>query len=156
MIIRRYRDADLERLKELTVEGFRNVSVDYHIERLFGPIAGKDWKWRKARHIDQDVAANPDGVFVAEEDGRVVGYITTRVDRDAKIGWIPNLAVDEAYRQQGLGRRLMQTAIDYLRDEGMLVAKIETLATNEVGGRFYPAVGFQEVVRQIHYAMPLK
>jgi hypothetical protein len=37
----------------------------------------------------------------------------------------------------------------------MTVAKIETLEQNPIGRRLYPALGFREVARQIHYAMPL-
>ena len=37
----------------------------------------------------------------------------------------------------------------------MTVAKIETLEQNVIGRHLYPAIGFVEVARQIHYAMPL-
>ena len=37
----------------------------------------------------------------------------------------------------------------------MTVAKIETLEQNPIGRHLYPSVGFIEVARQIHYAMPL-
>jgi hypothetical protein len=37
----------------------------------------------------------------------------------------------------------------------MKLAKIETLMQNDIGSSFYPSVGFEEVARQIHYAMPL-
>jgi hypothetical protein len=37
----------------------------------------------------------------------------------------------------------------------MQVAKIETLEQNPVGQALYPDLGFQEVARQIHYAMRL-
>jgi ribosomal protein S18 acetylase RimI-like enzyme len=142
-------------LKEITAVCFDGVSIDQNIEKRFGPIGGRTWQWRKVRHIDADVEANPDGVFVAEEDGRAVGYITTRIDRGSKIGWIPNMAVLPAYQGHGIGKALMQKALDYFREEGMAFAKIETLDQNPVGTHFYPKVGFVEVARQIHYVMPL-
>ena len=49
----------------------------------------------------------------------------------------------------------MDHAITFLRGEGMEAVRIETLEQNPVGARFYPDVGFQEVARQIHYAMRL-
>ena len=91
------------------------------------------------------------GVFVWEEDSRVVGYITTRTDADSKIGWIPNIAVLPEYQAKGIGRRLLDAGLEFLRREGMECAKIETLSQNQVGSRFYPSVGFEEVARQIHY-----
>ena len=76
------------------MEGFEGVSVDHATERVLeGEFAGHDWRWRKARHVDEDVAIFAEGVFVAEANGAVAGYISTRIDRDAGKGRIPNLAV---------------------------------------------------------------
>ncbi|MCX5672775.1 MAG: GNAT family N-acetyltransferase [Planctomycetota bacterium] len=154
-MIRRFRPSDLERVKEITLLGFEGVSIDHGMEKRFGVIAGKDWKWRKARSLDDDVEANSDGVFVYEADGAVVGYITTRLDAESAIGWIPNIAIDPGHQGRGIGRALMQAALDYLRASGMRYAKIETLEQNQKGQAFYPSVGFQEVARQIHYLMRL-
>jgi ribosomal protein S18 acetylase RimI-like enzyme len=150
--IRPYHPADLAALKQLTVEAFEGVSLEHNVEEALGELHGHDWRWRKARHVDEDVAANPQGVFVAEADGRVVGYISTRIDREAGKGRIPNLVVSAAFRGQGLGRRLIELALEYFREQGLAYAVIETMAQNEVGRHLYPACGFQEVARQIHFA----
>ena len=155
MEIRRYRPSDLETLKTITAICFDGVSIDQNIERLYGIIRGKDWRWRKVRHIDDDAAANPDGIFVAEVDGQIVGYVTTRVDKAAAIGGIPNFAVLPEFQQQGIGRRLLEEAVSYLAAAGLSYARIETLDQNDVGAHFYPDFGFQEVARQIHYIMPI-
>ena len=135
-MIRKFRGSDLDALKEITAVCFDGVSIDHNIEKMFGQIDGKNWQWRKVRHIDVDVAANTDGIFVAEEDGEVIGYITARVDHEGKIGWIPNISVRPEHQKRGLGRRLLQRALDYFRAEGMQIARIETLVQNEVGQRF--------------------
>ena len=117
--IRPFRSHDLDAIKQLTVDSFGGVALDQSVEQVFGILHGHDWRWRKARHIDEDVAVNADGIFVAEAEGRVVGYITTRLDREAGKGRIPNLAVAADIRGQGVGRRLIEHALDYLRREGM-------------------------------------
>ena len=155
MIIRRYEETDRESVKAITTICFEGVSIDYGIEVKYGPIDGKDWRWRKVRHIDDDITANAEGIFVAVENSEVIGYVTSRVDHDSKIGWIPNLAVLPAYQQCGLGKALIETALTYMAEAGMLYARIETLAHNTVGQHFYPSIGFEEVARQIHYIMPL-
>ena len=154
-MVRKYRREDLERIKEITVICFEGVSIDHGIEKAFGQFAETDWKARKAAHMDDDAAANPDGIFVWEEDGEVIGYITTRLFRDALIGQIPNISVLPGHQGKGIGKALMKSAFDYFEDSGMKVAKIETLAQNEIGQNFYPSAGFKEITRQIHYAMPL-
>lgn len=153
--LRPYRDGDLPAIQRITVDSFEGVSIDRNIEQRFGGVAGKDWKARKARDVATDVEANAPGVFVAEQDGRVVGYITVRLDRFSGIGRIPNLAVDPEARGSGIGSALIQHAIDYMRAEGMAMGKIETLVQNERGQALYPRFGFQEIARQIHFVMPL-
>ncbi len=155
MKIRRYRPSDLETLKTITAICFDGVCIDQNIEQLYGLIHGKDWRWRKKRHIDADAAINAAGIFVAEEDGQIVGYISTRIDPATKVGGIPNFAVLPAYQQRGIGSRLLEEAVAYLAAEGMRYARIETLAQNDVGAHFYPQFGFQEVARQVHYVMPV-
>ncbi|MDP6596354.1 MAG: GNAT family N-acetyltransferase [Candidatus Poribacteria bacterium] len=154
-MIRRYCPTDLETLRQITVICFEHVSIDKNIEDHFGIVGGVDWKTRKALHIDMDAEANPNGIFVAEIEDKVVGYITTRIDIITKIGQIPNLAVLPDFQQKGLGQQLIQVALDYFKTEGMAIAKIETLAQNPVGTIFYPKMGFVEVARQIHYVQSL-
>lgn len=155
MNIRPYRPADLEILKEITAICFQGVCIDQNIEDHYGLINGRDWRWRKKRHIDADVAAHAAGILVAEEEGQVVGYISTRVDPHTKIGGIPNYAVLPAYQKQGIGRQLLEAAVADLAAAGMEYVRIETLAQNQVGTHFYPQFGFQEVARQVHYIMPV-
>jgi ribosomal protein S18 acetylase RimI-like enzyme len=150
MHIRPYQPADLPTLKAITVEAFTGVSIDEGMEKVYGLINGHDWKWRKARHLDDDAARDPLGIFVAEDEGKPVGYITTWIDREAGIGHIPNLAIDAGCRGKGLGRQLIEHAMAHFRRAGLPYAKIETLAQNAVGNHLYRDLGFQEVARQVH------
>jgi len=154
-MVRKYQPEDLQSIKDITVICFEGVSIDHNIEKAFGQFAKTDWKARKAAHMDDDAEVNADGIFVWEEAGEVIGYITTRLFRDALIGQIPNISVLPGHQGKGIGKALMKAAFDYFEQEGMKVAKIETLDQNDIGQNFYPSTGFKEVARQIHYAMPL-
>ena len=154
--IRVYRDTDLPRLQEITIDTFGPVSIDGSIERLLGKFGHSDWRRRKTAAIAEDCRMQPDGVFVAEDSsGNIVGYITTRLDSTSRTGWIPNLAVDPAQQGKGIGRALIEFALDFFRERGMEIARIETLEQNDIGQKLYPSAGFVEVARQIHYAMRL-
>ncbi len=155
--IRPYREADRAAVRELTVSGFEGVSIDHNIDSRLGPIAGRDWRWRKSRDIDRDIDLPGAELAVAEDEetGAVVGYVTMHGDAETRIGWIHNLAVAAGVRGVGLGRRLLEHALAHFRAAGMTVAKIETLEQNPIGRHLYPSVGFIEVARQVHYAMPL-
>ena len=154
--IRVYRPADLPRLQQITADTFGPVSIDRNMEQHLGAFGEGGWKGRKVAAIAEDCRLQPNGVFVAEElDGTVVGYVTTRLNAVSRLGWVPNLAVDPAHQGKGLGRTLLEHAIEFFRENGMEVAKIETLEQNPVGQNLYPSLGFVEVARQIHYAMRL-
>ncbi len=155
MNIRLYQSNDLDELKRITIEGFEGIAMDQSVEDALGILKGHDWRWRKARHVDEDVVANPKGVFVADELGKVLGYISTRVDHESGKGRIPNLAVDRTVRGRGIGRLLIEHALDYFRREGMAFAMIETMENNLVGQHLYPSCGFVETCRQIHFATKL-
>jgi ribosomal protein S18 acetylase RimI-like enzyme len=153
--IRPYRPGDLQAIKTLTVAAFDGVTLEQNVEQALGVLNGHDWQWRKARHVDEDVRANSAGIFVAELDGLVVGYISTAIDREAGKGRIPNLAVAAKLRGQGLGRMLIEHALQYFREQGLVYAMIETMAQNVIGHHLYTSCGFTEVARQVHFARKL-
>ncbi len=153
--IRPYQPSDLNALRAITVASFGGVALEQLLEQKLGRWDERGWKARKADHIDDDCAANPGGVFIAERSGHLLGYITTRVDRHNARGRIPNMAVTEEARGLGLGRRLIRHALDYFRSQGLKIAQIETMASNEIGQHLYPSCGFEEMGRQVHYAMKL-
>ena len=155
MTIRRYNEPDREALKQISAVCFEGVSIDHNIEQLCGPIAGKDWAWRKTLQIEDDIDNYPDGIFVAEVDGAVVGFITTRVDPRKAIGSIPDLAVLPDHRRHGLAKALIDTAVAHLRREGMAYVRIDTAEQNAICREFYPKRGFKEVAKVIHYIMDI-
>src|SRR5262245_23082110 len=119
MQIRAYRPGDLEELKRITVEAFEGIALDQRVEECLGILHNHDWRWRKARHIEEDIEANAPGVFVAEENEKIHGYITTRLEREAGKGRIPNLAVIPEARGKGVGRQLIEHGLKYFREQGM-------------------------------------
>lgn len=150
-MIRTYRESDREAMKRITAEVFADAAIDRYLESRHGVINGHDWRWRKLRHIDDDIRINAAGVFVFEDGGEVVGYVTATIDRESGIGRLANMAVTARAQGKGIGRRLLERAIEYLKSEGMAVAKIETLVGNATGEHLYPSLGFEEVARQIHF-----
>jgi ribosomal protein S18 acetylase RimI-like enzyme len=157
IVFRAFQETDRAELRALTVEAFDGVCIDQNIDQVLGPIAGRDWRWRKGRHVDDDIDIPGGEIAVAEdnETGQTLGYVTMKSDAETRIGWIHNLAVVAGLRGKGLGRKLLEHALERFRAGGMTVAKIETLEQNPVGRHLYPSLGFCEVARQIHYAMRL-
>lgn len=154
-VIRPFQLAELPRLKEITIEAFEGVSIDQAIEHEFGVINGRDWGWRKARHLDADLTREGIEIWVAEVDREIAGFVTCWLDAATGIGNVSNLALTAKFRGRGLGRRLVLHAVDRLRAAGMSHAKIDTVVQNEIGIGLYTDLGFREVARQVHFIKKL-
>ena len=155
VVIRPMTAADLDRVKAITIEGFELVGVEGAIDRRWPGRLPAPWWERKWRAMQPEVAAHPERCFVAELDGDVMGYVTTTVSAEHLVGRIPDLAVDARVRGLGIGRRLLEHAIAFFRTQGLKLARIETMAHNEVGRHLYPSLGFQELGQQVHFVLPL-
>jgi ribosomal protein S18 acetylase RimI-like enzyme len=157
MIIRPFQPADLPTIRQIAVEAFDGVSIDHGIEKVFGPIKGRNWQWRKGRHIDEDARRAPEGIFVAvdEQTGTILGFVSSWRDDEAGIGFIPNISIAAEHRGKGIGRALLEHVLEDFRRHGLSHARIETLSQNEVGYGLYTSLGFREVARQVHFAMDL-
>jgi len=144
--MRRATVADLERVLE--------------IERLSFPAP-----WPRdylAQHLGDD------GFVVIEHESRVVGYTVigvkipsflARLERRTRalltgqepqepplVGHILNIAVDPAYRGRGLGKRLLEYALDYCRRLGAERVELEVRTGNDPAIALYRKYGF--VIRE--------
>jgi ribosomal-protein-alanine N-acetyltransferase len=144
--MRRATVADLERVLE--------------IERLSFPAP-----WPRdylAQHLGDD------GFVVIEHESRVVGYTVigvkipsflARLERRTRalltgqepqepppVGHILNIAVDPAYRRKGLGKRLLEYALDYCRQLGAERVELEVRTGNSAAIALYQKYGF--VIRE--------
>lgn len=147
---------DLPAVEALVLAVFQAASIDNQIQARFG---GAPWERVKGavvrRQAEAGLQSGDNGCFVAVSGQRIVGYISTAVNHEASRGCICDLAVAADSQGQGLGAKLIQHALKFFRRMKLHQVKIETLETNLAGQHLYPKLGFVEVARQIHYAMPL-
>ena len=153
--IRNYRRTDCEAVLRVAEESFGGLCLDYNIEKQFGLIANTTWQERRREGIEHDLQRNGAHAFVAEGDGQVVGFVCTRILPEQASGHIANLAVAKDFQSRGIGKMLIQRALDHFRECGMRYARIETLEQNPKGQKLYPSFGFKEIGRQIYYLREL-
>jgi GNAT superfamily N-acetyltransferase len=84
------------------------------------------------------LSASPEGCFVAEREGRVVGTSTSIV-YEGRFAWIGMVIVDSQYRGQGIGTALLERAIRYLDSRTVPCMKLD--ATPQ-GKPLYEKLGF--------------
>jgi GNAT superfamily N-acetyltransferase len=84
------------------------------------------------------LSANPEGCFKAENEGRLVGTVTTIIYED-HFGWIGMVLVEPRFRGRGIGRSLLEEAIEYLDLRNIPCIKLD--ATPQ-GKPLYEKLGF--------------
>lgn len=87
----------------------------------------------------------PDWVKVAEDDGKLIGYIWFKMIESTVgvFGRMEHLFVDETYRSRGVGRMLMESAEEYFRRQGVKKVKLTVTKSNESAISLYRNMGYE-------------
>jgi len=90
--------------------------------------------------IDKYLKRNPSTSFVATCDEKVVGVILC--GRDGRRGIIQHACVSPDYRRLGIGNRLVELALEALKNEEINKVLLVAFKKNEGGNAFWEAQGF--------------
>jgi ribosomal-protein-alanine N-acetyltransferase len=100
----------------------------------------------------------PETFIVAEEDGKIVGYIMCRIEVGLaslslggliRKGHVVSIAVLPQGRRKGVAQQLMTKAMEGMRYYKAKLCYLEVRVTNEPGVALHKKLGF-EVSRTIH------
>ena len=100
----------------------------------------------------------PETFVVAEEDGKIVGYIMCRIEMGlsnfglsgmSKKGHVVSVAVLPEHRRKGVGKALVLRALDGMRGYGAKQCYLEVRVTNQEAISLYKKLDF-DVARTIH------
>lgn len=93
------------------------------IARIYGEITKKPVEAEFDKLIHAHVEGKDSACFVAELDGKVVGfmisYVLTLGFGIDKSGWIATLGVDPRHMGQGLGARLAEESFKFYKAQGI-------------------------------------
>jgi ribosomal protein S18 acetylase RimI-like enzyme len=132
------------------------------IERAFGPelALGGEQVLRELRLLGRlgplgvlllATSSSVDGLlngFVWEQDGQIVGNVTlSRPTGHAHRWQLSNVAVLDEYRGRGIGRSLVETAIDAVLERGGQTAYLYVREDNPAAVHLYESIGFSAVDR---------
>ena len=109
------------------------------------------WSERMLReHLDNECAAT---LVALGEDGTVLGYAGILVVLDE--GYITNIAVEPAYRRQGIARELLQVFERFALGNKLAFLTLEVRASNAAARALYTKEGYEEVgCRKNYYDYP--
>ena len=83
---------------------------------------------------------NPNTCFVAEDNEKIVGVIMSA--HDGRRGFIHHTAVKKEYREQGIGKKLVDSVLAALEAEGIHKVALVAFEKNVLGNIFWEKIGF--------------
>lgn len=133
-------------------------------ERTIEPrrAEGKTVAKKYLRYMFDRCAETGGRVFVLEDGGRVVGFVSVwarvkvngLVNEESEAAYVSDLVVTEAHRGRGWGLALLRRAEEYALEAGADVLTIGVLAENTRARRLYNDFGFRE--NQVQMQKPLR
>jgi ribosomal protein S18 acetylase RimI-like enzyme len=127
--IRRYLEGDGPDVVGLSLRAWAPV---FEAERaalgdeIVGRLSAEGQQEQQRKDVEATLADADTTVWVADVDGRAVGFVAVTLDEARGIGEIWMLAVDPAHQSHGIGSRLTDVATDWIRERGLPLAMIET------------------------------
>lgn len=127
-------------IREMTISDYEKVY------ELWTSTAGMGMRSIDDSHegISKFLERNPGTNFVAIADGTIIGVILS--GHDGRRGYIYHTAVDSKYRGNGIGKSLVNCALEALEKEGINKVALVVFKNNDIGNAFWNMIGFEERV----------
>ena len=127
--IRAYTDEDIEAIVELSLLAWEPVFTAW--QKILGPdlypiAIFPDWRKSQQEGVEKVCHDAKMTTWVAEVDGKVVGFIAYEMYHDSKTGEVMMLAVHPEYQNHGIGTELNRFAMQKFREAGMKLAVVGT------------------------------
>lgn len=149
LIVRRATATDLPRvghLGALLVEEHH----DFDAERFLGAMRRTPLDY--ANFLRSQLERPDVAVLVAEQNGDVIGYAYAAVEGydymmlRGPAGVLHDVIVDPDYRGRGVGRLLLEAALEFLRSRGAPRVVLTTAEQNEPAQRLFARAGFRRTM----------
>lgn len=127
-----------------------NATVD---ARIHGMPVGES---ELVAALPEILSRTTSAVFVADDDGTVVGFLSGGVERNApdrlpeRLATVGFMYVDERSRRQGVGRRLFESFAGWARQQdGVSHIEMPVLAADAQAAAFWTAMGFSPFIERL-------
>ncbi len=107
------------------------------------------------KSYEEAITSDHSFIMVAVEDEQIAAFsVFYLTPPEAEL---PDIVVDEKYRGQGLGRKLLEKSKDELASRGIDTIFLEVRTSNTPARRLYESFGFEEIgVRKYFYSNPVE
>jgi ribosomal protein S18 acetylase RimI-like enzyme len=127
--IRPLNNDDMHAIVELSLLAWEPVFTAW--QRILGPkiypiAIYPDWRKGQKEVVEKFCSGGKNTTWVAEVDGKVVGFVVYELNDQSKIGEVQLLAVHPAYQNHGIGTDLNLFALQKFKEGGMILAVVGT------------------------------
>jgi len=154
VLIRHAESRDVSVLGELGASLMR-THYAFDRDRFIPPGDGSEAREGYADFLGSQLNLEGVVVFVAERQGRIVGYAYAAVEplswkelRD-ECGFVHDLLVTDEARRTGVGEALLDRAIEWLREQGMPRVVLWTSPHNESARRLFERRAFRPTMLEM-------
>jgi ribosomal protein S18 acetylase RimI-like enzyme len=144
MRLRRVRDGDAARLRELRLRALREAP--HAFATTFAGASARPpeyWEaWARAPVEEQVTVVAIDG---EQWVGIVTGWL---LEESPGSAWLARLWVDPSVRRDGVGLRLIEAVADWARERGKVTLELSVTANNVAAAALYARAGFVETGRR--------
>lgn len=127
-------------------DGHRLYELDHRSWSTLSEVAERSAAPTADSTVFHDERHQPQDYLVAEVNGGVVGFIRlahpTQLPSNAHIRQVQGLCVDASARRLGVGRALLEAAVERARSVGARRVTLRVLGHNAPARKLYESLGF--------------
>ena len=149
--IRKAFDNELKTIQNLNYQLFEH-------DLVYDPLLKMDWPYTEGSEYFKKRISGEEGVcFVAEVDGRIVGYLAGDLIKPYSYRTIrqqtelENTLVIEEYRSNGIGKLLIDEFVKWSKERGAERIKVSASSGNSLAIQFYKGAGFADYATELEF-----
>jgi len=101
-----------------------------------------NWKKRKIQLVNKSANMLVE-CAIENNSNQIIAYCISTIDKaNEKTGEVDSLFVEKNYRHTGIGKQLVQNALNWLMIQNTEIQKLSVAAGNETVMEFYKQLGF--------------
>ena len=107
------------------------------------------WKPNNKSDFMKIIKKNKNSIIVARENNNVVGYLSSRPDKDSKWLWVEDVYVLKNYRRKNVSKKLISKLVDYHKKK--IPKRRIVLLTPDRNINIFRKLGFQKTMNFMEY-----
>lgn len=149
--IRHANEEDLQEIVRLSKKLGRSESA---MDSMISPLP---CEFQSPSWILKNIKGENTVVFVAEVEGRIVGYSLGWVSQPwaykGKRGYICDCFVEKSYRRRGIGNALVKAILEWFIDKGVECVEADVYSSNVPSLKLFKKLGFEEIFKRLRFTV---